>query len=176
MFISWPFLLSSIFEEVQLFSQNSSLHLVTSLQSIMDPQISRSPFLALPREIRDQIIGEVIFPSEKEPVSFNQDAFGRANTAKRQILPYARSNRPKYDVAIIRTCRQLQSEAEYILYGTSSFNLTYYDSESCWNFWNFRYLSYQFLEDRPKRHRRLIQRVERRCYSGVNDHNIEMFD
>ena len=91
--------------------------------------LPKCSFLNIPQEIRDQIIGEIFFPGEKEPESLEQNGLGLAPTAIRQIWPYDRDShrKPKFDVAIIRTCRQLQHEAEHILYGTSSFNLMYQD-------------------------------------------------
>ena len=139
----------------------------------MISQTDTSCFLCLPREIRDQIIGEVIFPSEKEPRSLEQKHLGVATTARRQIFPYHmkyRGIKPKRDVAIIRACRQLQSEAEAILYGTSSFNLMYYEPNS------FRHFSYDFLQDRPKRLRRLIQRIECRCYNESAAYGIQLLE
>lgn len=139
----------------------------------MDPPAPKTPtLLLLPREVRDLIIGEVLFPGEKEPEEFNQDRLGLAATAVRQIFPYDRNEyrKPRLDVAIIRTCRQLQFEAEEILYGTSSFNLMYQD-------WADRTkLSYEFLEKLPTRLRRLIRRVERKCYSAHYRGTISLYD
>ena len=124
---------------------------------------SASTFLTLPREVRDQIIGELFFPTEKEARKFEQDRLGLAPTARRQIFPFHPDpwRRPKFDVAILRVCRQLQFEGEAVLYGSSSFNLMYDD----WSFHRPR-LSYQLFDGFPERLRRLIQRVERKCYSA----------
>ena len=131
-----------------------------------------SRFLLLPAEIRDQIIGEVLFPGEKEPIAFNQDTLGLAATAVRQIFPHDKDKRrrPRFDVAIIRTCRQLQTESEAILYGSSSWNLMYQD-------WNSEMkLSYEFLEKLPTRLRRMIHRVERKCFSAPYKKTISLTD
>ncbi|MCJ1252433.1 hypothetical protein MMC24_000239 [Lignoscripta atroalba] len=128
--------------------------------------------LDLPREVRDQILGEVFFPGENDPDDFEQDNFGLASTAVRQIFPYDTDSHrhPKFDVAVIRTCRQLQDEAEAILYGTSSWNLMYQD-------WCDRVkLSYEFFEKFPKRLRRHIRRVERKCYSEPYWNTISIHD
>ena len=91
--------------------------------------VPKCSFLGIPQEIRDQIIGELFFPGEREPESLEQNHYGLAPTASRQIWPYDRDahKKPKFDVSIIRSCHQLQYEAELILYGTSSFNLMYQD-------------------------------------------------
>ncbi|KAL9119267.1 MAG: hypothetical protein Q9187_004182 [Circinaria calcarea] len=131
-----------------------------------------SAFLRLPAEIRDQIIGEVPFPDEKHPEEYDQNNLGLAPTAVRQIFPYHwdAAFKPKFEVAIIRTCRQLQIESEAILYGTSSWNLMYQDwSDSV-------KLSYEFFETFPRRLRRLIRRVERKCYSESYHATISLLD
>ena len=129
-------------------------------------------FLDLPCEIRDQILGEVLFPGEKEPKAFDQDWLGLAPTAVRQIFPYESPNSEKatFDVEVLLTCRQLQHEGEAILYGTSSWNLMYKDWADPVK------LSYEFFEKLPKRNRRLIRRVERKCYSEHYDATISLFD
>ena len=131
-----------------------------------------STFLQLPAEIRDQIIGEVFFPGENSPEEYDQDKLGLAHTAVRQIFPYQRDkvSKPKFEVAIIRTCRQLQFESEAILYGTSSWNLMYQDWDDSVK------LSYEFFETFPKRLRRLIRRVERKCYSESYPETISTLD
>jgi len=129
-----------------------------------------SHFLHLPREIRDVIIGELFFPGEKEPLKFDQNTLGLAATAVRQIFPYDRERKPNFDTTILRTCRQLQTEGEAILYGSSSWNLMYQDWSD-----NIK-LSYEFLEKLPKRYRRLIRRVERKCYSETYDAKITLYD
>ena len=121
---------------------------------------SPSPFLSIPVEIRDQILGEVFFPNEKEPTNLFQDRYGLARTSVRQIAPYRKgTERQTFDLAVFQTCKQLQHEGEAIFYGTSSWNLMYRDWE------RGPKLSYQCLERLPKRTRRLIRRVERKCYS-----------
>lgn len=141
------------------------------LASFTTPGTARKHLLTLPREIRDQIIGELLFPREKEPIGFTQNQYGTAPTAVRTIWPYAMNReRPNFDVAILRVCRQLQTEGEQTLYGTSTFNLMYEDWAHC------PQLSYEFLQKLPRRVRRLIQRVERRCYSEPSQNSITMFD
>lgn len=131
------------------------------------------PLLDLPREIRDQILGEVLFPGEKQPNDIGeQDHLGLAPTAVRQIFPYDTNDnrKPRFDIAIIRTCTQLQHEAEWILYGTSSWNLMYQD-------WSDPVkLSYEFFANLPRRLRRLVQRVERKCYSRPYTESITLHD
>lgn len=127
----------------------------------------------LPREVRDQILGEVLFPGEKEPNDVSeQDYLGLAPTAVRQIFPYdiSKDRKLSLDVAIVRTCKQLQHEAEWILYGTSSWNLMYED----WS--DGIKKSYEFFEKFPRRLRRLVQRVERKCYSRPYRSTISLHD
>ncbi|MCJ1243767.1 hypothetical protein MMC30_000964 [Trapelia coarctata] len=135
---------------------------------------SKSPqtasFLHLPREIRDAIIGELFFPGEKEPVEFDQNTLGLATTAIRQIFPYDQERKPIFDTAIFRTCQQLQEEGEAVLYGSSSWNLMYQDWDDDVK------LSYEFLEKLPKRCRRLIRRIERKCYSKPYSMKITLYD
>ena len=128
--------------------------------------------LGLPSEVRDQILGEVLFPGEKEPEAFDQDRLGLAPTAVRQIFPYEilGSEKATFDIAVILTCRKLQHEGEAILYGTSSWNLMYQDWADPVK------QSYEFFEKLPKRNRRLIRRVERKCYSERYGATISLFD
>ena len=135
---------------------------------------SASPFLSLPQEIRDTILGEVFFPGEKERKGFEQDYLGLATTAVRQIFPYDTDTRrrPRFDVSVIRTCRQLQEEAEAVLYSTSSWNLMYQD----WSQEDRVKWSYEVFERFPKRIRRLICKVERKCYSEPYDMSISLYD
>ena len=138
----------------------------------MSPSSRSCLFLELPSEIRDQILGEVLFPGEKEPEAFDQDRLGLAPTTVRQIFPYESpsSEKATFDVAVLLTCRKLQHEGEAILYGTSSWNLMYQDWADPLK------LSYEFFEKLPKRNRRLIRRVERKCYSEHYDATISLFD
>ena len=126
--------------------------------------------LALPREIRDKILGEVIFPWGKEPYSLDPGLDATDRTSKRQIRPYQRFVDNGHDVAVLRTCRQLQHEGETILYETSSFNLMYLEETGSPK------LSFEWLQARPRRLRRLIRRVERRCYNEYYEKNISLFD
>ena len=128
--------------------------------------------MSIPREIRDQILGEVLFPGETQPKDLRQNDRGTASTAVRQIHPYDtdEDKKPRFDVAVIRTCSQLQHEAEAILYGSSSWNLMYQD------WWDRDKISYDFFEKLPRRLRRLIQRVERKCYSAPYWNTISLCD
>ena len=128
--------------------------------------------LKLPREVRDQILGEVFFPEEKEPKDLLQDVYGLGSTAVRQINPYNddEHKKPHFDISLITTCRQLQHEAEGILYGSSSWNLMYQDWRDTVK------LSYEFFEKLPTRLRRLIRRVERKCYSAPYGATISLWD
>jgi len=130
-------------------------------------------FLQLPRELRDQIYGEMFFPGEQQPEE--QDRLGLASTAVRQIHPYDTNRRHlfrfDFDFAIMRTCHQIQMEAEAVFYGTSSFNLMYQD----WDRGPHGVkLSYEFLEKLPARNRRLIRRIERKCYSEPYSQTISL--
>ncbi|MCJ1365993.1 hypothetical protein MMC16_005118 [Acarospora aff. strigata] len=132
-------------------------------------------FLRLPRELRDQIYGEIFFPGEDEPKDLEQDNLGLAATAVRQIRPYETDERHKpsfglFDLAIIRTSRQIQIEAETVFYSTSSFNLMYRD----WD--DDAKMSYEFLETLPRRNRGLIRRIERKCYSEAYSGTISLCD
>ncbi|MCJ1284737.1 hypothetical protein MMC26_004073 [Xylographa opegraphella] len=130
------------------------------------------PLLRLPREIRDTILGELFFPGQKEATDLEQDSLGLATTAVRQIFPYDTDvhRKPRFDVSILRACRQLQLEGELVLYGTASWNLMYQD-------WSDPVkLSYEFLEKLPRRLRRLVRRVERKCYSEVYAATISLKD
>ncbi|KAI9737183.1 MAG: hypothetical protein M1834_000776 [Cirrosporium novae-zelandiae] len=132
-------------------------------------------FLGLPRELRDQIYGQLFFPGEDDPdkiSKFSQNSLGLGHTAVRQIHPYDNrpEMKPRFNLTIFRTCKQIQTEAEYIFYGTSSFNLMYQDwSDSI-------KVSYEFFEKLPRRYRRLIRRVERKCYSQPYWGTISLFD
>ena len=130
------------------------------------------PLLHLPREIRGQILGEVLFPGETQPTDLAQNTRGTASTAVRQIHPYDtdEDKKPRLDVAVIRACSQLQHEAEHILYGSSSWNLMYQD------WWGRDKVSYDFLEKLPRRLRKLIQRVERKYYWEPYANSISLCD
>ena len=133
-----------------------------------------SPLLRLPREIRDQIYREVFFPREYAIQDLTQDYRGLGTTAVRQIQPYLdkRDAGPlSFDTALIRTCKQLQLEAEEVLYGLASWNLMYRDWES-----NIFKLSFELFQSFPRRLRRHIRAVERKCYSVHYDQSISLFD
>ena len=113
----------------------------------------------------------MFFPGEKQPENTSQDGLGLAPTAVRQIFPYKTGiEKSSFDVAIFRTCKQLQHEAEDVLYGTSSWNLMYRDWDDPVK------LSYEFFQALPKRLRRLVRRVERKCYSVHYRQTISLFD
>ncbi|MCJ1264245.1 hypothetical protein MMC22_004116 [Lobaria immixta] len=130
------------------------------------------PFTQLPRELRNFVYEQVFFSgknhdrlSDRVNLKFDSRKLkwasdGLAGTAKNQIHPYRvdSKHQPQYDVAILRTCHQIQEEAEAVLYGWSSFNLI------TDNFGPGEYQSYEFLQSLPRRCRRLIRRVEHRCY------------
>lgn len=140
--------------------------------AMMADSVRACSLLDTPREIRDHIIGEVLFPGEAQPIDLIQNTRGTASTAVRQIHPYNtdEDKKPRFDVAIIRTCRQLQHEAEAVLYGSSSWNLMYED-------WlDHDKVSYDFFEKLPQRLRKLIQRVERKCYSEPYWNCISLYD
>jgi len=140
--------------------------------AMMADSVRACSLLDTPREIRDHIIGEVLFPGEAQPIDLIQNTRGTASTAVRQIHPYNtdEDKKPRFDVAIIRTCRQLQHEAEAVLYGSSSWNLMYED-------WlDHDKVSYDFFEKLPRRLRKLIQRVERKCYSEPYWNCISLYD
>ena len=66
--------------------------------------------LELPREIRDHILGEVLFPGEKEPQDLTQNELGLGPTAVRQIHPYNTESRsfrsslcPFWNVSLVST-------------------------------------------------------------------------
>lgn len=135
--------------------------------------------LTIPPEIRNHILGEVFFPGEKQPRSFDQDDCGLASTAVRQIHPYytiEMDRTQSFDTAVIRTCKQLQHEGEVVLYGTSSWSLMYRD----WTDYCYapakRGLSYEFFERLPRRLRQLIRRVDRKCYSKNYSATISLHD
>ena len=130
------------------------------------------PFTQLPRELRNHIY-EWHFFAEKHHHSVSNNSNrgfdfrklkwasdGLAGTAKNQIHPYRvdSKHQPQYEMAILRTCRQIQDEAEAVFYGWSSFNLT------TDNFGPGDYQSYEFLQTLPPRYRKLIRKVEHRCY------------
>ena len=110
------------------------------------------PFLNLPFELREQILGEVFFPSESQPEETLKNEHPLSTNASRPIFPFYRmrdGTKFKIDTAIMRTCHQLQPEAEQILYSTSSWLLT------CENV--------PLLENLPRRLRKLIRNVELSC-------------
>lgn len=130
------------------------------------------PFTQLPRELRYNIY-ELLFFGRKDCANHSNNVNSRfdfrklkwasdglAGTAENQIHPYRRDSKhqPQYDVAILRTCRQIQQEAEAVFYGRSSFNLI------TDNFGPGDYQSYEFLQTLPRRCRKLIRKVEYRCY------------
>ncbi|MCJ1420879.1 hypothetical protein MMC32_007238 [Xylographa parallela] len=130
------------------------------------------PLLQLPREIRDTILGELFFPGEREADKYEQNTRGLAVTAVRQIFPYDtdEDRKPHFDVSILRVCRQLQEEGELILYGTASWNLMYHDCS------DHVKLSYEFFEKLPRRLRRLLRRVERKCDPEAYRETISLED
>lgn len=131
-----------------------------------------SPFLQLPLEIRQRIYELHFFHREIEPSLPYHDPckFGGRKlkwavealcaTAVNQLHPYrvGTKRQPSFELSIFRANRQIQAEAEAVFYGWSSFNLIM-DSFGVINFKTF-----EFLETLPRRYRRLIRRVEARCF------------
>ncbi|KAI4211126.1 MAG: hypothetical protein LQ351_006025 [Letrouitia transgressa] len=142
--------------------------------------MSQSPavpsLLNLPREIRDAIIGEVLFPAKKDQVDGSHNGSFINRPCGRNIFPYARRRKGKrvnsaIEVAVIRSCKQIQREAEELLYGSSTWILMHRDG------WAepMRH-SYEFFEALPRRLRDLIQRVECRAFSSAHPKSISLFD
>lgn len=138
--------------------------------------IPTPPFLRLPLEIRQRIYEFHFFHREIDPGLPYHDPHkfegrklkwaveGLSGTAANQIHPYrwGTNRQPRYELSIFRTNRQIQEEAETVFYGWSSFNLIT-DSFGKWN-----YKSFEFLETLPRRYRRLIRRIEARCYEDFD--------
>lgn len=134
------------------------------------------PFLSLPRELRNEIY-ELVFFAGEDMASPTAAGFGSrklrwasdgiAGTAKNQIHPYRIDSKrqPRFDVAIIRVNHQIEEESTRIFYGRSSFNLTmdYFGPGN--------YKTYEFLQSLPRKYRRLIQRIEHRCYDEYKPNN-----
>lgn len=143
------------------------------MSSVLDPQIQPCHFLQLPPDLRSRIYELIFFAREKkkawglnqamtvfESRKLNWASTGMIGTTGNQIHPYRRDSKhqPQYDLSIFRTNRQIQEEAERVFYGWSSFNLTtdaYAPGESP---------TFQFFQALPCRYRRLIRRVELRCF------------
>ena len=135
-----------------------------------------STFLKIPLEIRQRIYELHFFYREVEtslPYSDPHKFEGRklkwaveglCGTAVNQIHPYRQGTKrqPSFELSIFRTNRQTQLEAEAVFYGWSSFNLIM-DS-----FGLISYKTFEFLETLPTRYRRLIRRVEARCYGDFS--------
>lgn len=120
--------------------------------------------------------------SEFDLRKLNWASTGLAGTAENQIHPYRRDSKyqPQYDLCILRTNRQIQDEAEKVFYGWSSFNLTV-DA-----FAPGEVQTFQFFQSLPPKYRKLISRVEIRCFCGaagtgnrrgMNNHRVmSLFD
>lgn len=130
-------------------------------------------FLQLPLDIRNRIYELIFFAKDKkqaggltplmsefEARKLNWASTGLVGTTVNQIHPYRRDSKyqPQYDLRIFRANHQIQEEAERVFYSWSSFNLTgdaYAPGELP---------TFQFFESLPRRNRRLIRRVEIRCF------------
>ena len=148
------------------------LHSFTRTSRVISPLMSTtSPFLRLPLEIRNHIYSELFFPTSSTTVHASSlaDFEARklrwaserlANTAPNQIHPYRVNTRcqPRFDLCAFRVNRQIHVEAATVFYGWSSFNLT---TDA---FGPSDFQSYQFLEKLQKKYRRLIRRIECRCF------------
>ncbi|KAL9609110.1 MAG: hypothetical protein Q9167_006106 [Letrouitia subvulpina] len=142
--------------------------------------MSQSPtvpsLLNLPREIRDAILGEVLFPPKRELFDGVHNSSFVSRPGGRYIFPYARRRKGKkvnssIEVAVTRSCNQIQREAEELLYGSSTWILMHRDG------WAepMRH-SYEFFEALPRRLRNLVRRVECRAYSSLHPKSISLFD
>ena len=140
--------------------------------SSFDPKLPCT-FLQLPLDIRNQVYELLFFGGEQretgglnltmgefEARKLNYASTGLCSTAVNQIHPYRRDSKyqPQYDLSIFRTNHQIQEEAERVFYGWSSFNLT------CDLFVHGDLPTFQFFETLPRRIRKLIRRVEMRCF------------
>lgn len=130
-------------------------------------------FSDLPREIRDRVYEFLFFAKNKNEVgglnqAMSQFEFRKLNWAStglvdgtdNQIHPYRRDSKhqPQFDLAILRVNHQIQDEAERVFYGWSSFNLT---GDA---FAPGEIPTFQFFQSLSLRYRKLIRRVEIRCF------------
>lgn len=137
-------------------------------------------FLDLPRDIRDRVYELIFFAEEKtesgglyqaicafELRKLNWASTGLVGATGNQIHPYRRDSKyqPHYDLAVLRTNHQIQDEAERVFYGWSSFNLT---SDA---FAPGEVPTFQFFQSLPPRYRKLIRRVEIRCFYRSAHHS-----
>lgn len=139
----------------------------------LDSSNHQCGFLDLPLDVRNQVYELIFFAKEQneawglnqamtefEARKLNWASTGLVGTTGNQIHPYRRDSKyqPQYDLAILRTNHQVQEEAERVFYGWSSFNLTgdaYAPGELP---------TFQFFQTLPPRYRKLIRRVEIRCF------------
>lgn len=138
-------------------------------------------FLDLPREIRDRVYEFVFFAEEKSEArglnqamsefelrKLNWASTGLVGGAANQIHPYRRDSKhqPHFDLCILRTNHQIQNEAERVFYGRSSFNLT---GDA---FAPGEVPTFHFFQSLPPRYRKLICRVEIRCFYRAAHHPL----
>ena len=124
------------------------------------------PFLELSREIRDHIVEYVLFTEKPgyrlpRPVKMLPEP-----TNSVAIFPFWRRHprNARLDVSITRTCKQLQAEAERLLYGTLPFIFTNPRTP------NAAFTPpHEFLERLPGRTRRLIRIIEQPCYDFTKE-------
>ena len=129
-------------------------------------------FTDLPLEIRQRVY-ELLFFGDQDQTDIGHESHhlfeirklkwaldGLARTARNQIHPYRvdSKSQPHYETAIFRTSHQIEVEATSVFYGWSSFNLT------TDNFGPGEYKSYEFLQALPKRYRKLVRKIEHRCF------------
>lgn len=136
--------------------------------------------LDLPREVRDRVYEFLFFAEEKSEArglnqamsefelrKLNWASTGLVSSAANQIHPYRRDSKyqPHFDLCILRTNHQIQSEAERVFYGRSSFNLT---GDA---FAPGEVPTFHFFQSLPPRYRKLIRRVEIRCFYRAAHHS-----
>ncbi len=145
----------------------------------LDPMGNQSAFFHLPLDVRNRVYEMIFFAKEKKKArglnrvmtefqarKLNWASTGLVGSSMNQIHPYRKDSKyqPKYDLSIFRTNRQIQEEAERVFYGWSSFNLTT-DAYAPGD-----YSTFQFFQSLPPRYRKLIRRVEIRCFHRCAPH------
>ena len=164
-------------EKLQVMISNWNCTDFLSLPSMSTAQ--QFPLLDLPREIRERVYEFVFFAQEKSKArglnqamsefelrKLNWASTGLVGGAANQIHPYRRDSKhqPHFNLSILRTNHQIQSEAERVFYGRSTFNLT---GDA---FAPGEVPTFHFFESLPPRYRRLIRRVEIRCFYRASHH------
>lgn len=144
----------------------------------MSSKASVISLLNLPFEIREQILGKLFFPNESYPKVGLDHASEKPAIVRQIILSeehYGHDRSSSFQTSVIRTCRQLQHEAENILYASSHWVFKVQSWRTTYSCHDRLRRSRKRLEAVPKRLRGMIRWIDVR-YDLDSVPNFDCFE